>query len=218
MRLLAHLVPCGLRYVLIGGLLSCVALVSWLLAGRRVVTLLDRVTLVLVGHRSLDRMIYESGTLQLGDKHFDLRNPVFARVAEVSLTVSDRVVLESGGRQFPLGPGHAVPYIGGMPKFEFAKDTGDEVLLTVEQSRFAWPTPFEMNFMTGYAPSRKRNVYLRLSWAKRSGAKLEMVWKAEQGYYQRDGWLPPRIERVTDGLIHVNIQDPGNSNAQPPGR
>jgi len=80
------------------------------------------------------------------------------------------------------------------------------------------PRLSKMNFMTGYAPSRKRNVYLRLRWTKRSGAKLEMVWKTEQGYYQRDGWVPHRIESVTDGLIHVNIQDNGNSNAQPPGR
>jgi len=47
-------------------------------------------------------MIYESGTLELGDKHFDLMNPAFTRVAEVSLAFSDRGVLTSGGRQFPL--------------------------------------------------------------------------------------------------------------------
>jgi hypothetical protein len=59
----------------------------------------------------------------------------------------------------------------------------------------------------GYAASRKRNVYLRLHWTKLSGAKLEMLWKTEQGYYWRDGWLPPRIESVTNGLVHVNMRE-----------
>jgi len=206
-----------LRYALICGLLSVVALVSWLLSGRRLVSLLDRVTLVLVDRRSLEGLIYESGTLKLGGRQVDLMNPAFARVAEVSLRPSGRVILESGGRQFPLGPGHSVPYIGGLPKFEFSKDTGDEVLFTVEQSRLAWPTPFETNFMTGYAASRKRNVYLRLRWTKLSGAKLDMLWKTEQGYYRRDGWLPPRIASVTDGLIHVNILQSRKLEGQPPG-
>jgi hypothetical protein len=94
-----------------------------------------------------------------------------------------------------------------VPKLEFTKDTGDEVMLTVEQSRIAWPTPFAMNFMTGYSASRKRNVYLRLLWTKLSGSKLDMLWKTEQGYYSRDGWLPPQVESVTDGLIQVYIMD-----------
>jgi hypothetical protein len=197
----------GLRHVLICGLLFGVALVSWLLAGRRLVTLLDRVTLVQVDHVGVERLIYESGTLELGGKRVYLSNSSFARVAEISMDSSGRAVLESGGRRFPLGPGRLVSYSGSAPKFQFTEDTGDEVLFTVEQSRLAWPTPLEMNFMTGYSASRKRNVYLRLRWTKPGGAKLHMVWKTEQGYYSRDGWLPPHIETVTDGLIHVSIQE-----------
>jgi len=198
-----------LRYLLICGLLFAIALVTWLLAGKRLVSVLDRLTLVGVDHPDMKRVISEGGDLELGGKHLDLMDPAFARVAEISLSSSGRVVLESGGRRFPLGPGHSIPHIGGVPKFEFTQDPGDEVLFTVEQSRLAWPTPFETNFMTGYSPSRKRNVYLRLRWIKPSGAKLELLWKTEQSYYQRDGWLPPRIERVTDGLIHINIRDSG---------
>ena len=205
-----------MRYVLICGLVSGVALVSWLLAGRRLVTVLDRVTLLVVERPVVDRVIYESGTLELGGKRLDLMNPAFTRMAEVFLDSSGRAILESGGRQLPLGPGRAVPYIGGLTKFEFTQEAGDQVLLTVEHSRLAWPTPLEMNFMTGYAPSRRRNVYVRLRWTKLSGSKLHILWKTGQAYYGRDGWSPPRIESVTDGLIQLQIQESESAKSQRP--
>lgn len=207
MRLSACWYHPGLRYVLISGLVFGVAFVSWLLAGRRLVTLLDRVTLVQVDHIDIQGLIYESGTLELGGKRLDLTNPTFARIAEVTLDSSGRVTLKSGERRFPLGTGHSASNTGGLPKFQFTEDTGDEISFVVEQSRLAWPTPFELNFMTGYAASWKRNVYLRLRWTKLSGEQLHLVWKTEQGYYSRDGWLPPHIESVTDGLILAEIKE-----------
>jgi hypothetical protein len=197
-----------LRYVVICGLLSGVALASCLLAGRRLVTLLDRVSLVVVERRGVDGLIYKGGTLELAGKRLDLMNAAFARPADLSLDSSGRVFLESGGRQFLLGPGRPAASTRGAPTIEVTKDTGDEVLFTVEQSRVAWPTPFEMNFMTGYSASRKRNVYFRLRWTKPGGSKLCRLWKTEQGYYRRDGWLPPQIESVMDGLVEVKIQEP----------
>jgi len=195
-----------LRYVWICGALCAVALFSWLLAGRRIVTLLDGVSLAVVERLGVERMVYESGTLELGGKHLDLTDRTFARVAEIALSSTGSVVLESGGRRFALGPGHTVPHAGNVPRVEFIKGEGDEVVFTGEQSRVAWPTPFDMNFMTGYSPSRRRNVYFRLRWSKPSGAKLEMLWRTEQAYYSRDGWLPFHVESITDGLMRVSIQ------------
>lgn len=37
-----------------------------------------------------------------------------------------------------------------------------------------------------------------------------MLWKTEQGYYARDGWLPPRIEAVISGLVHINMRFPSH--------
>jgi hypothetical protein len=202
----------SLRYLVICALLFSVGLVSWgiltwLLAGRRFVNLLDRVTLALVESPAAEHLVFESGNIELGGKSLTLENPAFKWAAQVSLSSSGHVVLESGGRRFPLGPGNSLPNIGGVPKFEFAKDPGDEVLFTVQQSRVAWPTPYETNFMTGYVASRRRNVYVRLRWTKLSGAKLDMLWKTDQGYYRRDGWRPPRIEGVAGGLIRVKIRE-----------
>jgi hypothetical protein len=192
---------------LICALLCGVGLVSWILAGRTIVTLLDRVTLARIEFPSLEHTVYDLGNLQLAGKHLDLMNPAYATVAHVSLSSSGRAVLESGGRRFTFGLGHSLPSIGGVPKFEFDKDPGDEATLIFEQSRLAWPTPFETNFITGYVPSRKRNVYFRLRWTKLSGAKLTMEWKTEQNYYRRDGWMPPVIQAVAGGLIRVDIQE-----------
>lgn len=205
-----------MRYVLICGLTSGVALATCLVAGRQLVALLDRVTLILVDRRQGERLIYDGGVLEVAGTRLDLNAPSFARIAEISLRPDGRVVLESGGQRFSMGTGQSVPHVVGS-KFEITKDAGDEVVFTVEQSRLAWLTPFEMNFMTGSAPWRKRNVYLRLRWSKVSGAKLDVLWKTEQAYYRQDGWSPPRIEAITDGLIRVEIQDPGTLKVQSAG-
>jgi len=197
----------GLRYLLICVLLFGAGLGCWMLEGRCIVALLDRVTLVRIEFPALQHLVYDTGTLELGGKRLDLMTPAAAWAGELTLSSSGRVLLESGGRRFSFGPGHRVPSIGGLPKFEFAGDPGDEASLTVEQSRLAWPTPFETNFMTGYVASRRRNVYFRLRWTKLSGAKLNMLWKTEQGYYRRDGWMPPRIEGVAMGLTRVDIEE-----------
>jgi hypothetical protein len=70
----------------------------------------------------------------------------------------------------------------------------------MEQRRLAWPTPFETNLVTGYAPSRKPEHLSSAALDQLSGAKLELLRKIEESYYRRDGWLPPRIESITDGI------------------
>jgi hypothetical protein len=196
-----------LRYLLICVLLFGTVMISWLLAGRRIVTALDRITLAWIDVPALEHLVFDAGTLELGGRRLDLMTPAGAWAGDVSLSSRGRVVLESGGRRFSFGPGHSVPSMGGLPKFEFVEDPGDEASLTAAQSHLAWPTPFETNFMTGYVPSRKRNVYFRLRWSKRSGAKLTMLWKVEQNYYRRDGWMPPHIEGVAMGLTRVDIEE-----------
>jgi len=132
---------------------------SWVFAGKRIVTLLDGITLARIEFASLEHVVYDLGSLRLAGKSLDLMDPAFAWAANVSLDSSGRAVLESGGRRFPFGQGRVTASIDGVPTFEFGKDPGDEASLIVEQSRLAWPTPFETNFMTGYVPSKKRNVY-----------------------------------------------------------
>src|SRR5262249_30157788 len=56
-----------------------------------------------------------------------------------------------------------------------------------------------MNLVTGVSPSWRRNAYCRLPWTKRSGAKLEMLWRLTQGYYRDGGWSPQEIDFITVG-------------------
>lgn len=194
-----------MRRVLFGGLISGVALIGWLIAGRRVVTLLDRVTLGVVERRSVEQLIYNDGILEFGDRHVDLANASYVKLAQVTLQSTGQVVLESNGRQFRLGTGQALPYIRNLSKFTVVKDQGDDVVLTVEQSRISWLTPFDLNFMGGFTNWRRRNAYIRLRWTKNGGESLHMLWQTEQAYQSVDGWSPPRIEAIIDGLIEVRI-------------
>jgi hypothetical protein len=74
--------------------------------------------------------------------------------------------------------------------------------------------PFETNFMTGVVPHWKRNAYCRLRWIKQNGAKLDMLWRLEQGYYREGGWTPADINHIAIGLVRTSITEgaePGNA-------
>ena len=90
-----------------------------------------------------------------------------------------------------------------------APDKADDATVTLEHSRLSWPTPFELNFMTGVSPSWKRHTYQRLTWIKPNGPRLEMVWHYEQFYYRGSGWASPTMTVAgKTGLIRVDITNP----------
>ena len=77
--------------------------------------------------------------------------------------------------------------------------------LQIERSMLSWPTPLEINFMSGHSPSWKRHLYYRLVWEKSDGGRLEMVWRYEQYFYE--DWASGFMTRAgTTGLIHVDIR------------
>jgi hypothetical protein len=67
--------------------------------------------------------------------------------------------------------------------------------------------------MTGSAPLWKRHVYCRLVWTKRSRARLEMLWRFEQGYFSDGGWRPAKIESGSAGLLRTSIIPSGLEDA-----
>ncbi len=98
-----------------------------------------------------------------------------------------RFVLAAGNISFPLGLTTVPPDAAGRPDIQVAPDDGDAVAFSTERSLLAWPTPLEINFITGHSPIGRRNVHVRLIWRKRSGATLTMVWRYEQGFYVPSG-------------------------------
>lgn len=183
------------------------AVIVWLFAARPVSIALDRLHTVLVEAPALDRFRYDNSVLELGDRTLYTLTSHFGRAAEVAIGAGGRAILTSGGRSFAFGPARALPSPSGFGIVDFAPDAGDAVRLTVERSLLNWPIPFEMNFMTGRSPSWRRHVYCRLRWTKRSGARLQMLWRDEQNYYAETGWVPTRITVITSGLLRVDIAE-----------
>src|SRR5262249_34099515 len=94
----------------------------------------------------------------------------------------------------------------GWPSAGFVPEPGDAVAFVAERSLLAWPTPLDLNFMTGHSPSWKRNVYYRLSWRKPSGATLDLVWRYQQWVYDGAGGASPAMpEQGATGLIRGRI-------------
>src|SRR6266550_2360995 len=120
-------------------------------------------------------------------------------------------VLCSARAPAPCPPAHrrmARRWRGQAPMPAFTAAPGDTVSAALERSVLAWPTPlFQVNFMTGYVPSWQRNLYYRLSWAKASGARLDILWRLRQDYDAVNGWTGGRL---TD-LIRIEIRPASGS-------
>jgi hypothetical protein len=94
-----------------------------------------------------------------------------------------------------------------LPEWTRPPAPGDELSFTLERSLLPWPTPFAFNFMTGQTPSRKRHLYYRLVWKKRSGASLEMIWRYEEWYYPANGWTGASMtSQGSTGLVHARLK------------
>jgi hypothetical protein len=121
--------------------------------------------------------------------------------------VGNQLYLSTGGKSFRFGPllasthdnvGHAV--------FAFAPEPNDKVSFTLERSLVSWPTPFEVNFMTGGpVASWRRHLTYRLLWQKPTGAQLEMVWCYRQDFIPGDGWKEVWPSMIA-GLVRVDIR------------
>lgn len=183
------------------------ALTLWLVAARPFSLLADRFHTVLLEAPRLDRFRYNNGVLEFPPMTLYTTQSRFDRTAEVALNENGRAILTSGGLHFALGPGHTLAMPTGFLAVDFTPDPGDRIAITVARGGLSWPTPFEMNFMTGVAPNWKRNVYIRLRWSKPSGARLHMLWRDEQLYYNNTGWVPTEFHVNIGGLADVAIRE-----------
>jgi len=118
----------------------------------------------------------------------------------------NQLSLVTGGKSFTFGPLLATTHDDvGRVVFAFAPEAEDKVSFTLERSLLSWPTPFEVNFMTGApAASWRRHLTYRLLWRKRSGAELEMVWCYRQDFSPSAGWKDV-WPRNSAGLVRVDI-------------
>jgi hypothetical protein len=128
------------------------------------------------------------------------------QVPSVGSTKDGKLGLAAGGKVFPLGQ---LPKTGDEAGdvMTAVPDDGDDARVTIGHSKLSWPTPFGVNFMTGYVPSWKRHSYQRLNWTKAKGMKLEMVWRYEQYFDKVNGWTSPTMTKEGEtGLIKIEIK------------
>jgi hypothetical protein len=187
-------------------LLTCVVatLSAWIFGGRQISLFLDRVGTIETASSPVKSLVYEGtgtdGILRVNDLELSL-NDRNGPTPSIGTTKSDQLGLANAGKVFVFGPVRS-----GSENLATAPPAGDDAVIEIRRTILSWPTPFEINFMTGNSPSWKRHLYYRLLWKKPSGAKLEMQWRYEQYFYPGNGWASGFMTRQgSTGLIQVDI-------------
>ena len=138
--------------------------------------------------------------------------PDYPDIARFIVDADDRLVFVKDDARFVLGRRAGIlppstqpdgtPLEGQTPMPAFAPGPGDTMSVALDRSLLSWPAPYQTNFMTGYAPSWQRNLYYRFSWAKASGARLDILWRYRQDYDAVNGWTGMRLTES----IRIEIQ------------
>ncbi len=188
-------------------LVVCIVAVSatWIFRGRQVSLFLDRFGTIETDSARIHSIVYEGngtgGILHINDLALGL-NDKNGSAPNIGSTKDGQLGLAVGGKVFPFGPPRSeAENLAAVPP------AGDDAFIRSRRSALSWPTPFDLNFMTGHSPSWKRHSYYQLIWKKPSGANLEILWRYEQYFYPGNGWGSGFMthERST-GLIRVDIR------------
>lgn len=179
-------------------------LAAWIFGGRQISLFLDRVGTIETASSPVKSLAYEGsgtdGILRVNDLELSL-NDRNGPTPSIGTTKSDQLGLANAGKVFVFGPVRSE-----SENLATAPPAGDDAVIEIRRPIVSWPTPFEVNFMTGNSPSWKRHLYYRLLWKKPSGAKLEMQWRYEQYFYPGNGWASGFMTRQgSTGLIQVDI-------------
>ncbi|MFZ3374021.1 MAG: hypothetical protein WA183_00530 [Chthoniobacterales bacterium] len=202
-------------------LLAVITLISiiayaWVGAGERLSLFLDRFKTVRIASlpmRPLSAYNGKEGTYYAGAFFIGKEEMPTSKMSDwkpFPLTVhgvGNQLCLFTGGKSFTFGPLLAITRDDvGRVVFAFVPDPEDKASLTLERSLISWPTPFEVNFMTGGpVASWRRHLLYRLLWRKRSGAQLEMIWCYRQDFIPSEGWKEVWPSAIA-GLMSVDIR------------
>jgi len=183
----------------------------WIFRGREISSFIDHYWTVESRSLPIQSIAYEGsgagGILIINDISLSL-NDVRPDVSfSVGSTKDNQLALATSGKVFPFGPLTSNSENTGE-RLATTLPPGDQAFLATRHSVLSWPTPFEMNVMTGQSPSWKRHVYQEIRWKKSSGANLQMLWRYEQSFYPGNGWASGFMTREgSTGLIRVDIRE-----------
>ncbi len=179
-------------------------LATWIFSGRQISLFLDRFGTIEITSVRINSLAYEGsgtgGILRVNDLGLSLNdrnNPA----PSIGTTKNNQLAVANGGKVFAFGPARSE-----TENLNIVPSESDDAIIQIRRSILSWPTPFEINFMTGHSPSWKRHLYYRLLWKKPSGAKLEMLWRYEQYFYPDNGWASGFMTyKGSTGLIQLDI-------------
>jgi len=181
-------------------------LATWIFYGHQISLLLDRFGTIEMSSTRINSIAYQGngtgGSLHVNDLELSL-NDRNGQAPSTGTTKNDQLALADRGKVFAFGPVRTeAENLATVPP------AGDDAWIEIRRSILNWPTPFEVNFMSGHSPSWKRHLYYRVRWKKSSGATLEMLWRYEQYFYPGNGWASGFMTRQgSTGLIEVEIKN-----------
>jgi hypothetical protein len=183
-----------------------VFLATWIFYGRQISLLLDRFGTIEMASARINSIAYQGngtgGILHVNDFELGL-NDRNVPAPSIGTTKNDQLALADRGKVFAFGPVRTeAENLATVPP------AADDASIEIRRSILNWPTPFEVNFMTGKSPSWKRHIYYEIRWKKSSGANLEMLWRYEQFFYPGSGWASRFMTHEgSTGLIRVEIKE-----------
>jgi hypothetical protein len=183
-----------------------VFLATWIFYGHQVSLFLDRFGTIEMAPARINSIGYQGngtgGIIHVNDLELSL-NDSNGPAPSIGTTKNNELALADRGKVFAFGPVRTeAENLATVPP------AGDDASIEIRRSILNWPTPFEVNFMTGHSPSWKRHLYYRMRWKKSSGASLEMLWRYEQFFYPGNGWTSGFMTREgSTGLIQVDLKE-----------
>ena len=181
-------------------------LATWIFYGHQISLFLDRFGTIEMTSGRINSIAHQGngtgGIFHVNDLDLSL-NDRNGPAPSIGTTKNDQLALADRGKVFAFGPVRTeAENLATVPP------AGDDASIEIRRSILNWPTPFEVNFMTGHSPSWKRHLYLSSALEKVSGTSLEMLWRYEQFFYPGNGWTSGFMTRKgSTGLIRVDIKE-----------
>ena len=181
----------------------------WIFGGRQLSLLVDRYWTVETASLPIHSIACEGngtgGILIVNKLSLSLNDVPKSMSLSVGSTKDNQFALASSGKVFAFGLLTSTAENTG-DRLATVPPVGDQAFVVTRHSVLSWPTPFDLNFMTGQSPSWKRHIYYEIRWKKASGADLQMLWRYEQFFYPENGWASGFMTRQgATGLIRVEI-------------
>ena len=181
----------------------------WIFGGRQLSLLVDRYWTVETASLPIHSVAYEGsgtgGILVVNEVSLSLNEVGPGLSVSIGSTKDNQFALASSGKVFAFGLLTSTAENTG-DRLATVPPVGDQAFVVTRHSVLSWPTPFDLNFMTGQSPSWKRHIYYEIRWKKASGADLQMLWRYEQFFYPENGWASGFMTRQgATGLIRVEI-------------